>query len=193
MQIQTVNPAQWITQRIGAMAPVRPPVIYVAHPVAAQPGEVLARCTECGCCYTFAPGDAVDLRLVCAHDAPVKSSTDAAAIVAFNLARAMRWWQFFHLGLVDATWTMPWYVNVTANGEQQPELVKRGLRDDCELVKRSDAVMLCGPLVRKGGGMELEARTALEHGVDVFQVDGIHCEPPRIYPAAQVPWRRWQS
>lgn len=184
------NPTQWISNRIGSVIPVRPPVLYVAHPVAAVPGEELATCTECGARNTFQPGDPIDLRLVCEHDAPVKHTMIAAEIVAFNLERAMRWWRWFHLGLPEATFTMPWFVNVTANGEANRALIERGLRDDCELVRRSDAVMLCGPIVRKGGGMELEAQTALDVGIDVFQVEGVTREPHRT-SAATIQWKRW--
>lgn len=184
-----VSPTQWIAERIGSLIPVRAPVVYVAAPVAAQPGEVLATCTECRASFTFLPGDAVDLRLVCEHEAPVRHTEDAAAIVAFNLQRALRWWRWLHIGLPDVVWTMPWYVNVTANGEGDPVLIERGLRDDCEIARRCDALMACGP--RISSGMAREGRAVHDVGRELFQIDGILKEPPRTWTAATVPWKRW--
>lgn len=186
---QIVNPMMWIRERIGEVLPVRPPVLYVAAPVAAQPGEVLATCTECSAEWTFARGDVVDLRLVCGHDDPVRQSTDRDAIVAFNLKRAMRWWNWLHLGLPEVTWIMPWYVNVLCNGEGNLELIERGLRDDCEVARRCDGLMACGQ--RTSSGMAREARAVHEVGGDLFRIDGINKEPSRIHAAASVPWRRW--
>lgn len=183
-----VNPTQWISARIGAVFPVRPPVLYVAAPVAAQPGEVLGTCSECGSSWTFPSIGDVDLRLVCHHDAPVRHSEDRDAIVAFNLRRALRWWRWLHLGLPDVTWIMPWYVNVIANGEGDPVLIERGLRDDCEIARRGDGLMACGP--RISSGMAREGRAVHEVGGELFQIEGISKEPPR-QPATSVPWRRW--
>lgn len=189
MSNQIVNPSQWITQRVGAVLPVRPPMIYVAHPVAAQPGEVLATCTECKAQNTYARGDEVDLRLVCAHDAPVRHVEDKAAIVTFNINRALRWWRWLHLGIPDVVWAMSWFVNVTANGEADPVLIERGLRDDCEVVRRCDALMACGQ--RVSSGMRREAEAAHHVGLELFQIVGINREPPSHLPAQSVPWLRW--
>jgi hypothetical protein len=176
-----VSPAQWIAERIGNVIPVRPPMLYVAAPVAPQPGEVLARCTECSAVNTFAPGDAVDLRLVCDHDAPVRQVADRDAIVQFNLARALRWWRWLHLGLPEVTWIMPWY---------DAELIERGLRDDCEVARRCDGLMAVGP--RISSGMRREANAVADVGGELFQLQGINREPPRAFPAPSVPWQRWR-
>lgn len=189
MTTNLISPMAWIANRTGSITPLRPPMIYLAHPVAAQPGEVLAVCKECGASNTFAPGDAVDLRLVCDHDAPVEQVKDPARIVAFNCARALRWWQWFHVGIPQVVWVMSWYVNVTANGEADPMLIEQGLRDDCEVVRRCDALMACGP--RISSGMRRESLAGVEVGLELFQVEGYAKEPPRINAPAAVPWRTW--
>ena len=187
--MEIVNPEQWIAAQVTSVHPVRPPMIYCAHPVAAQPGETLATCMECKATATFLVGAPVDLRLLCAHDAPVKHTQDPAAIVAHNLARALSWWRWISQ-LEAAVWIMPWYVNVLANGEADPHLIKLGLRDDCEVVKRCDALINFG--ARVSSGMRLESNTMIEVARPVFQViapfrDG---RPPAADPRT-IPWRRW--
>jgi hypothetical protein len=187
--MEIVSPAAWIAAQVTSLHPIRPPMIYCAHPVAARPGETLATCTQCKSTVTFAAGEAVDLRLLCAHDAPVSNTQDPAAIVAHNLARALQWWRWIS-GLEAAVWIMPWYVNVLANGEADPHLIKLGLRDDCEVVKRCDALINFGS--RISSGMHLESCTMIEVARPVFQVlaparDG---RPPYQNPGT-TPWRRW--
>lgn len=184
-----INPTEWIAARIGSVIPVRPPVLYVAAPVAAQPGETLAVCTECGARNTFLADDILNLQLVCSHDAPVRHTQDREAIVRFNLERAMRWWRWLHLGLPEVTWIMPWYVNVVANGEGDPVLIERGLRDDCEVARRCDGLMATGP--RISSGMRREGVAVHEVGGELFQIEGFLREPPKRYAAAIMPWRRW--
>lgn len=180
----SIDPGEFIRVAGGG----RPPIIYVAHPVAPQPGEVLARCMKCGLERTYLPTDPVNLHTLCGCDAPVRSFDTPAEVVGFNLRCAMRWWRWFHLGLRDAVWTMPWYVNVTANGEADRDLIDLGLRDDCEIVKTCTALMLCGR--RVSSGMRREAMASIEAGNPVFQVWSVVGEPPKCEPAA-VPWRRW--
>ena len=185
--MEIVNPTAWIAAQAEEWS--RPPMIYCAHPVAAQPGETLATCMECKATATFLVGAPVDLRLLCTHDAPVKHTQDPAAIVAHNLARALSWWRWISQ-LEAAVWIMPWYVNVLANGEADPHLIKLGLRDDCEVVKRCDALINFG--ARVSSGMRLESNTMIEVARPVFQViapfrDG---RPPAADPRT-IPWRRW--
>lgn len=190
MTTEIVNPEQWIAVQVTSLHPIRPPMLYVASPVEAQPGNVLATCSECERSMLYRRGDVVDLQLICRHDAPVRQSQDPAAIVAFNLARALRWWAWLSK-LEAAVWIMPWYVNVLVHGGSDRRMIELGLRDDVEVVKRSDAVMLCGPYVRCGGGMHLEASTMLEQGRPAFQVHGVGTgEPPLGHPSS-TPWRRW--
>jgi hypothetical protein len=183
----TISPEQWISQRMLAVVPSRPPMIYVAHPVAAQPGSVLAECTECKRAALFDPGAGVDLRFVCHHDSPIRQITEPAAIVAFNLARALRWWRWLS-SLEAAVWIMPWYVNVLANGEADKRLIDLGLRDDCEVVKRCDAVMACGARISSGMRKELNAGAGC--GVVGFQVTGSAVGEPHTHVAPHsIPWR----
>lgn len=161
------------------------PLVYVAHPVAPRAGEEIAICGRCKAEYTFAPNDPIDLRLVCDHDDPIKHSRDAAAIVTFNLRRAMRWWRAFHLAFPEITFLMPWYVGVTANGEADRELIERGLFDDEQTVMRCDGIINCGP--RISSGMRREVGAAREVDIDVFQLIGTRCEPPPLLRA-----RAWE-
>ncbi len=178
------NPTAWIAEQQR-----RPPVIYVAHPVAPRPGEIVARCTSCKTEQAYIPSDAVDLNELCHCNAPVRSRDDPGEIVEFNLRRAMRWWQWFHLGIREAVWLMPWYVNVFANGEGDPHLIALGLRDDCAVVARCNALMLCGS--RVSSGMAKEATAAVDAGVPVFQVVGADDEPNLLGPST-VYWRVWR-
>lgn len=182
-----INPTSWLANRPRN----KPPLIYVAAPVAPRDGECVVTCYSCKAKHAFAASDALELKRVCACDSPVMHTHDAVAVVAYNLARAMRWWKWLDQ-MLPAVWTMPWYVNVTANGEGNKELIKRGLRDDCEIVKRCDALMLCGP--RVSSGMRLEATTAHEAGLPVFQIatpNALGGEPPPHAPDL-IPWMEWR-
>lgn len=184
-----INPMEWIANRTGSITPLRPPMIYVAHPVAAQPGEVLATCPECGRQDSFAPGD--EVHSVCSvHSSPLTTTRSMDAIVMFNCARALRWWRWFHIGIPTVVWIMPWYVNVIANGEGDPNLIEQGLRDDCEVARRCDALMACGP--RISSGMMKEGRAAFDVGLELFGIEGYRKEPPLTNAPASVLWRRWE-
>jgi hypothetical protein len=180
------SPLAWI-----ATHRAQPPVIYVAHPVAPAPGDCIAECLKCRARRLYAASGSLDLRSLCEHDAPVSHSSKRDEIVAYNLERALRWWRWLET-LEAAVFTMPWYTNVTANGEGDPAKIKRGLRDDVEIVKRCDALILCGP--RISSGMRIEADTAHAAGKSVFRVGHIvpgNGEPPD-WPADQTPWARWE-
>lgn len=183
-----VSPIEWIAHWMAEHAAGRwnRPLVYVAHPVAPRAGEQLATCTECAAEHVFGKDDPLDLRLVCDHDAPVKHTSDADRIVAFNLRRAMRWWKWFHLGLSGAAFIMPWYVNVSANGDADPALVERGLLDDEQCVMRCDAIVNCGE--RISSGMKRETEAAHDCGADVFQVRGFRGEHPAARSARDVAW-----
>jgi hypothetical protein len=187
-----IDPSKWISAFVAKATKMRAdhsphPLIYVAHPVAARNGEVLATCTTCDAERSYGPSDPVDLHRICECDTPVATTGNAASIVEYNLRRAMRWWQSFHLEHPDAVFTMPWYVNVTANGEGDLELVRRGLRDDCAIVERCDALVLCG--VRVSSGMRLEADAAVASGLPVFQVPSATPSVDRNHPSAL--WQEW--
>lgn len=183
-----VNPEQWIAAQVLAMHPIRPPMLYVAHPVGAQPGDVLATCTECRKSALYPAGSSVDLRWICDHDAPVQQQTDDDLIVAFNLARSLRWWQWLRQ-LRAAVWSIPWMASVHVCDDTNPDARALGMRDNIEHVRRHDAVIMCHR--RVSSGMRTEAGTALEIDRPVFQVHGLpNGEPPIGHPAS-VPWRRW--
>ena len=190
-----IDPYPWISRsaalyREGAIKrAAEPPLIYVAHPVAPQRGETLATCSECKAQRTYRIHEGVDLRLLCAHDAPVRHTEEERAIVAFNVARARRWWAWLQQ-LHGASWIMPWVVNVEHNGDERDTgAIERGLRDDCNVVRRCDALMLCGP--RISSGMAREADAAHEAKIPVFQVRGFACEPPTRHPRETMWLEKW--
>ncbi len=96
--VALVDPIRWIEQHreveLAEVPDADPtPMIYVAHPVAAQPGEVLGTCMKCKADHLFAPRDPVDFRHVCDHDAPIRQATDMASIVGYNVRQARAWWR----------------------------------------------------------------------------------------------------
>lgn len=189
MSDQIVNPEQWIAAQVTALHPIRPPMLYVAHPVGAQPGDVLATCTECRKQALYGAGSPIDLRWICDHDAPVQQHRDPDLIVAFNLARALRWWQWLRQ-LRAAVWSIPWMASVHVCDDTNPDARALGMRDNIEHVRRHDGVIFCGG--RASSGMRTEGATAREIDRPVFQVTGpTSGEPPLNHPAS-VPWRRWQ-
>jgi hypothetical protein len=183
-----IRPMEWIANRTGSITPLRPPMLYVGAPVAPRPGEILATCRDCGRAMTFA-ADEPAVPVCTEHDSPIVLSRDPEPIVMFNITRALRWWNWLHVGIPQCVWIMPWYVNVIANGEGDPMLVEQGLRDDCEVARRCDAFMACGP--RISSGMMKEARASHEVGNECFQIEGFAKEPSRINLAHEAPWRLW--
>lgn len=183
--MDVISPMDWISRHR------EPPVVYVAHPVAAQDGETLATCLECGAERTFMPTDVVNADSICIHDSPIRCVQDAVTIVKFNVSRALRWWRWLDQ-LEAAVWAMPWVTNVTANhgNEFDASRVERGLRDDCAIVRRCSALILVGPRVSRG--MKIEAEAAHEVNLPVFRIEHpwTHGEPPAQHPAS-IPWRRY--
>ena len=93
--------------------------------------------------------------------------------VAANLAAARLWFARL-LDLWPAVaLCAPWlpYLDVLEDTGTNRE---RGLRDDLELVRRCDAIVLCGP--RVSHGMELERLEAVGHGRMVIDLVGIDIE-----------------
>lgn len=183
-----IDPIQWTQHRKQATGWLDPPILYVAHPVAPRDGEVLARCTRCKAEHTFARADVVDLRNVCDHDDRVHPTDSAAEIVGYNLRRALAWWSWLEGSLTEIVFAMPWYVNVTANGNGDPDRVARGLRDDCEIVQRFDGLVLCGS--RVSSGMHKEALSAIAAHKPVFQIASVLGKVPTPN-AREVLWQEW--
>lgn len=185
--MEPISPTTWITKAVERLN--RRPMIYVAHPVAARDGETLATCLRCKVQRTYSATDRIDLHAMCEHDDPVHSTGDTAAIVRFNVERALRWWRWLDQ-IERGLWTMPWVTNVLANHGQEfnADRVTRGLADDCEIVRRCDAVMLVGP--RVSHGMKLEAEEILGLGLPVFRIEAPWAagEPPQHHPT-MIPWR----
>lgn len=187
--LEIVNPEQWIAAQVTATHPIRRPMLYVAHPVGPQRGDVLATCMRCQASQLFSRTAAVDLRFVCDHaNVPVKQTSDPAAIVAFNVNRALRWWLWLRQ-LRAAVWSIPWAPSVQLGDDTDPECRAAGLQDAADHARRCEALMHCGP--RVSSGMRGEAQVLVDIDRPVFQVLGQPSgEPPLEHPAS-VPWRRW--
>lgn len=185
--MEPINPMLWIANAVERLS--RRPMIYVAHPVAAQKDDTLATCIVCKAARLYGVNDRVNLHLMCEHDAPVTNTMDATEIVRFNVDRALRWWRWLD-GLDRALWTMPWVANVLAGQEHTPGGRERGLLDNCEVAARCDAIMLVGSRVSRG--MKLEAEAALAAGATVFRIEAPWCygEPPEHHPSS-IPWRHY--
>lgn len=153
-----------------------PPILYLAHPVAPREGETIAQCTNCKSEHAFAAKDPVDLRHVCEHDAPCRTLSSAADVVAYNLRSALAWWRWLEGTITETVFAMPWFTNVTANGNGDPVRVNRGLRDDQAIVARFDGILLCGS--RVSSGMQVEADSARAGGLPVFQIWSPHTKVP---------------
>lgn len=180
---QLIDPMAWA--RSMSAIPEHPPILYVAHPVAPREGETIARCTNCKSEHAFAATDQVDLRHVCEHDAPVRTLTAATDIVAYNLRSALAWWRWLEGSLTEIVFAMPWFTNVTANGEGDRTKIQRGLRDDAAIVRRFDGILLCGS--RVSSGMQIEAEAARRSNMPVFQIQSAHTKVPSR-SAREVMW-----
>lgn len=77
--------------------------------------------------------------------------------VADNLASARTWLKALIDGCPNVAWCVSWlpYLDVLEDSGSNRE---RGLRDDCEIVRRCSAVVMVGP--RESEGMRREAEAA---------------------------------
>jgi hypothetical protein len=101
-----------------------------------------------------------------------------AGDVEANLARAKRWLAFFAASVPDDVVVIaPWIAHVEAVGSDgDEEQRERGLRGDCAVVARCDALLLVGG--RISSGMAREALAAAEALVDVRDLTYLGDEPP---------------
>ncbi len=180
---ESVNPVEWIAQRLAWSTLKRPPMLYVAHRVAAQPGDVLATCVEC---QRQALHNVDAREPVCERHDSVSRTEDPTRIVAFNLSRALRWWSWLRK-LEDAVFSIPWAASVMICDDTNPAARALGMRENLEHVKRFDAVILTGP--RVSSGMRDEAVACRG---EVFRVETANGEPRSSLHPSEVPWRRWQ-
>lgn len=91
-----------------------------------------------------------------------------------NVARALRW--FKHLVDQHPDWAIsaPWIPYVLGLSEETDR--ERGLRDDMEMVRRCDGILLVGG--KLSGGMALELQAANIAGLDVVDLLHLGDEPP---------------
>lgn len=90
--------------------------------------------------------------------------------VAANLASARKWLAVLIEACPDVAWCVPWlpYLDVL---EDSAENRTRGLRDDCEVAKRCDAILMVGPRVSDGMQLEAEAASEVIDCTGMFSVD----------------------
>lgn len=90
--------------------------------------------------------------------------------IAANLESARRWLKLLIDGCPDVAWCVSWlpYLDVIDDSGANRE---RGLRDDCEMVRRCDAIALVG--VRVSVGMRTEADAAAANGRPAIDVTGM--------------------
>lgn len=158
--MKLVDPKVWAFNHAN-----EPPILYVAHPVAPRVDQL-------------------------EHMPPESVQYVAQATVSENLRSALAWWRWLEGSLTEIVFAMPWYVNVSANGNGDPALIERGLRDDIEIVQRLDGVVLCGN--RVSSGMLKEATAAFASGRPVFQIPGNRDGTHPVRDAREQPWHEWR-
>jgi hypothetical protein len=117
-------------------------VVYLAHPVAPTDGQI----------------ESARLRLEAAVDDYFAADhADAVEMaVSFNLTNARIWlrWLVEH---TDWAISMPWMPYVETLSDATSSHRHRGLRDDCLMAARCDAIILCGGRISSGMAMERDA------------------------------------
>jgi hypothetical protein len=128
-------------------------IVYLAHPVAPTP-EQLQRFAR----------------------SPFFPSADLSEVaVNANLASARRWLRFLVLN-TDWAISAPWMPYVEALGEDGGAMRERGLRDDCMMAARCDAIALTGG--RISSGMARERDAAMRVGRAVIDLTDLGSSPP---------------
>lgn len=142
---------------------MKPPVLYLAHPVAATPEQIERKRFETDPSY---------------HHRLTESCIDD------NLESALAWlgWLVKH---TDWAISMPWWPYVKALGEDGADLRERGLRDDCAMAERCDGIILVGGRISSGMQRELDAVRAA--GGRVIDLTYLGPTPPE--PHTDTWWR----
>lgn len=94
--------------------------------------------------------------------------------VQANLASALRWLHWLRTNFRETVFIAPWIASVMAGADDtDPSAHEHGLRDDCEIVRRCDGIVLVGG--RVSAGMQREADCA------TWQIDLTNFpEPPTV-------------
>jgi hypothetical protein len=98
--------------------------------------------------------------------------------VTANLARALRWLAWLTRTEPNTTFIAPWIAAIMSGEDDSDPVVRaRGLAHDVIVVKRCDAIVLCGGRVSQGMAMERDAMMAIRGRV----IDMTHLgeEPPQ--------------
>lgn len=92
-------------------------------------------------------------------------------------ARALRWLRWVAAQAPGAAIIAPWLAHICSGADDaDPEQRARHLEHDMRVVRRCDAIVLCGG--RISSGMQLEMTEALGVGVVVLDLTHLGAEPP---------------
>ena len=95
-----------------------------------------------------------------------------AGDVPGNVAKAKRWLGFLMIQLPGVAINCPWLPMIDAGNEE----IDRALRDDLEMARRCDGILLTGG--RVSSGMIEERDACSEEGGEVFDLSFLGSEPP---------------
>lgn len=92
-------------------------------------------------------------------------------------ARALRWLAWAAAQTPDVAVIAPWLAHICAGADDSdPAMRARYLEHDLRVVRRCDAIILCGG--RVSSGMQLEMTEAIAVGVRVLDLTNLGDEPP---------------
>jgi len=111
-------------------------IVYLAHPVAPTQEQIL--------------------QSISGGELWPPSASHEEYIVEMNLQSARSWLRW-PVTSTDWAVSMPWMPYVQALGEDGGAMRARGLRDDCLMASRCDAIVLCGGRISSGMAMERDA------------------------------------
>lgn len=99
-----------------------------------------------------------------------------AGDVTANIARALRWLKWLAAGDPEIAFIAPWIAAImSGEDDNDPESRARGLRHDCEAVRRCDGLVLVGG--RVSSGMAVESNAAKAAGIPVMDLTYMGDEP----------------
>lgn len=94
-----------------------------------------------------------------------------------NVNRALRWLRWLMERTPGAVFVAPWIEALLAGADDSdPVQRERGLRDNLEIIKRCDALVLVGG--RVSTGMRIELNYAWLHGHACIDLTHLGAEPP---------------
>lgn len=96
--------------------------------------------------------------------------------VVANLARAKRWLAWLYRSFIGVDFAAAWIPCCESMNDADPAERARGLRFDCEMVRRCDEFWMVGG--RISSGMQQEAHAATVSGKHIVDLTDLGDEPP---------------